>query len=643
MHEISLEALRSMSVSGTYVSDSSPTKEIMFAVRAYETVRLDVDGTFPQMMASGSYSPFMAYLKRPTHWVAHELRKIDNSTWEGPILQVWGDERDIPHSTVRIHVPHGQFFHVLSARMTITFMGGAPTVTRTLKFASPYFREVAFEFDTVEGSKRVTSVNTCAHDEKPPHLKCETLTFEEVYNRAGVDVSQSQRRSTVPLALAGGDRAWQESELHAAMRAFWSGYSDAPNWAVWVLFAGTGRTGTLAGSMFDDSDANQRQGVGIFSDAVDTFVEEVYSQDPQSPERIRRECFYSLLHEVGHCFNLHHAELFYSADLLWPFYADTSKFATIMNYPAHVFDYYRKFEYSFHGSELKWLRHAPESFVQMGDSRFRGGADEFGRETKFAPWKFDVELHRSKGIFEFLEPVTLTATLTNASAHPQIVDEAILEDANNFSLLIARSEGGVARLWRPFVQHCFLPSPRVLEPGGSVKATFFVSAGLDGWYLAEPGSYTLQAMLRTPEFMIAAAPQRIRIAHSCSWDEEVVAQDLFTKDVGRAFAFGASHGITVPSETLRSVVDQLPQRAVSRHAALALARPWMRDCRVLRASGEDRGFELVGANPEEVRRLYEWALLDDRDRATHCFGTTRYEDLSQGYSAWLEENGAASE
>ncbi len=179
----------------------------------------------------------------------------------------------------------------------------------------------------------------------------------------------------------------------------------------------------------------------------------------------------------------------------------------------------------------------------MGDDRFYRGQDELGREVDFAPWKLGIELHRSRGVFEFLEPVTLTATLTNTSLHPQIVDEAVLEDGDNFALLIAQDECEAARLWRPFVQHCFLATPRVLEPGGSVKATFFVSAGLDGWYLAEPGRYTLQAVLRTPEFVIAAEPQRIRIAHSCSWDEEVAAQDLFTKDVGRAFAFGASHGI----------------------------------------------------------------------------------------------------
>jgi hypothetical protein len=519
-------------------------------------------------------------------------------------------------------------------------MDGAVAVTRTLRFASPYFREVAFELDTVEGSPRITSVNTCAHNDHPPYLQCETLTFDRVYNRAGVDVSHSRRRNTVPLKSAGGNQAWDDAELQAAMRTFWSSYSNGPDWAVWVLFAGTGGKSTLAGSMFDDSDANQRQGVAIFNDAVENIVGSAY---PQRAEHVRRERFCILVHEVGHCFNLIHPWLDYNPELNWPiFYGrrDTygRQLATFMNVSNKVSDFYTRFSYVFDERELQLLRHGPDRFVQMGDSPLQKGLDEFGREQRFAPspWKLDIQAHRPGGVFEFLEPVTLTATLTNLSSQPQIVDGSILEDGDNFALLIQMA-GGVRRLWRPFVRRCFNATPRVLEPGASVKATFPVSAGLDGWYLAEPGRYTLQALLRTPEFAIAAKPQHIRIAHSCSWEEEVVAQDFFTKDVGRAFAFGVSHGISAPADSLLGVIERLPQRAVSRHAALALAQPWIRDRRVLLADGDDRGFKLISADPEEARRLYDRALFDDQDVATRCFGKTRYEELCQGYSAWLEE------
>lgn len=634
-----LDSYRLLPVSGTYVRAAPSSDQLTYAIRDYETVRLDVDGTFPQGMASGSYSRSIHSLSPPTHWVAHPLEHTGPGTWEGTILQVWGDKRVIPHRRVRIEVPLGL---ARSPPMTITFFDNAPAVTRTLRFASPYFREVAFEFDTVEGSPRVTSVLTCAHHEKPPLLHCEALTFDTVYDRAGVDVSQSQRRSTLPLTSAGGDQAWSDAELHAAMRAFWSSYSDAPNWAVWVLFAGTGRSPTLAGSMFDDSDANQRQGVGIFNDAIERFVPQGY---PQRAEHVQRERFFSLIHETGHCFNLHHAWLDYNSALEWPFYADTKNVATFMNYPSEVFDFYGKFRYTFDDSELKFLRHASEPSVQMGDDRFRPGQDEFGREVRsvLPPWKLEIDVHRAPGVFEFLEPVTLTATLTNTSSHPQLVNQAVLEDGDNFALRIERSDGTAANWWRPFARHCYLRIPRILEPGGCLTATFFVSAGLDGWYLAEPGKYTLRAILRTAELVVASEARRLRIAHPCGWEEELVAQNFFTKDVGRALAFGASHGITAPVETLRDLVERLPRRAVSRHAAIALAQPWMTHHRLLRAEGEERGFDLIPAQPDEARRLYERALKVDGDEAIRCFGATRYEDLCRSYSAWLEENGAACE
>jgi hypothetical protein len=520
-------------------------------------------------------------------------------------------------------------------------VNGAPAVTRKLDYVSPWFREVAFEFDTVQGSPQITSVNTCAHNEHPPYLPCELLTFDKVYDRAGVDVSHSKRSSTVPLSLAGGDQAWSDAELQAAMRAYWSSYSDAPNWAVWVLFAGTGRTPSVAGSMFDDSDANQRQGVGIFNDAPERFVPNSY---PQRPEHVRRERFFALLHEAGHCFNLHHAWLFYNSDLQWPFYDDTGDSATLMNYPSHVVDFYNKFRYTFHDSDLKFLRHAPDQFVEMGDYRFRGGQDQFGREARrtLPPWTLDIDLSRFEGVFEFLEPVTLTATLTNSSSHPQIVDEAVIEDSENFRLLISKSDGGPSRIWRPFVLHCFRSVPRVLQPSESLKSQFFVSAGLDGWYLAEPGVYTLRAMLSTPQFTVNTDPRRVRIAHPHSWEEETLAQEFFTKDVGRAFAFGASHGITAPVETLKRVMDQLPHRAVSRHAALALAEPHKGPTRVLRSDKQDRGFDIVRANREEARRLYTRALHDDAAAARRCFGKLRYDELSRDFRKWLKENGASA-
>jgi hypothetical protein len=205
----------------------------------------------------------------------------------------------------------------------------------------------------------------------------------------------------VPLSGAGANEAWEDAELHAAMRAYWSAYADAPQWAIWVLFAGVGRSSTLMGTMFDDSDRNQRQGVAIFNKGFED-EKNIPASYPQRPEHMRRERFFGLVHETGHCFNLHHAWWRYNSQLTWPFFETAEGSATFMNYPNKVAGFYSQFRYEFHGSDIKFMRHAPPDFVEMGNERFWPGEDELGREVDFAgAWELSVELPRSRGVFEF--------------------------------------------------------------------------------------------------------------------------------------------------------------------------------------------------------------------------------------------------
>lgn len=625
-------------VSGTYVTPSRRQSRLVAAATLVsEVVRLDVDGYLPQKVASGSR--YRQGVTQPAaHWVA-SVTQVDATTWQGRILMVWGSAGLMPHQHVRIHVPG---MAVSSPEMTITYDADGPEpVTRTLKFDTPYFRALNVEFDAVADTPQVTWVPTCAHIEHPGDLRCENLTYDTVFDRAGVEITRASRRSVVPLSGAGANEAWEDAELHAAMRAYWSAYADAPQWAIWVLFAGIGRTPTLMGTMFDDSDHNQRQGVAIFNKGFEND-KNIPASYPQRAEHMRRERFFGLVHETGHCFNLHHAWSHYNPPLNWPFFDTAAGSATFMNYPPKVDGFYRKFSYEFHDSDLRFIRHAPPDFVEMGNERFWGGADEFGRETDFSgPFELSVELPRSRGVFEFLEPVTLEVTLRNTSRRPQVVDERMLDDAGHLTVLIGSGSGGAQRVRRvrPFARSCYWPTPRVLAPGESLRTTCFVSAGVDGWYLSEPGGYTLQAVLSTDSGVVASPRTPLRIGPSRTMDEEQLAQELFTKDIGRAFAFGTSHGPGRPIDTLREVLERLPQRAVARHAALALAEPWKEERRVLNTGGDQRGFDRIPARPEEARELLKRALLDDPDEAERCFGPRRYAELQLQYETWTNQKG----
>jgi hypothetical protein len=589
------------------------------------------------MMASGTY--VRGVLSQAVYWIAYPLKTavsrlgLAYSAWSGPILEVWGDAALMPYTHVSFEVAPTQMLS-LRPRMTVFFFVGETTVTRELEYISPYFREVTCEFDTVDGSPHVTAINTCAHNNRPKSLACENLTFEKVYGRAGVGVTVSPHRRSIPDPGGG----WTDAELEGAMHKFWSGYSDAPDWAIWTLFATRYTQAGVLGLMFDDSDQNQRQGCAVFTQTLDDYVSSQH--DPQPAEHQARMRFFDVVHENGHCFNLHHAWLLYNYDLKWPFFDDLSTIATFMNYPERVNNFWGQFEYRFHDSELKFLRHAPDNFVEMGDAPFYGGRDNFyepDRGTAMRPWKLEIALHRPRGVFEFLEPVTLTATLTNISGHPQVIDEAVLQDAGNFSLLIGHVDART-RLWRPFVQRCFLHRPRIFEDGQSLSASFFAAAGVDGWYFAEPGAYTIQGALRTSEAIYATSVSRLRIAQPRGWDEEVVAQDFFRRDVARALAFGTTPSRSGAVETLRDIVERFPGRAVSRYAAIALARSSVRDHRVLRgASDKDRGFDVVPADLKTARRLIQRALFDDPEAAAESFGRDAYRSLVEQYRPDLEQ------
>ena len=116
----------------------------------------------------------------------------------------------------------------------------------------------------------------------------------------------------------------------------------------------------------------------------------------------------------------------------------------------------------------------------------------------------------------------------------------------------------------------------------------------------------------------------------------MIAQDFFTPDVGRALAFGATPSRSAAVDTLREIVERFPDRAVSRHASIALAQSSVRHFRVLRDTPDgERGFDLIPPDHETARRLVQRALFDDPEGATESFGRDTYRDLAGRYGDYL--------
>jgi hypothetical protein len=250
-----------------------------------EELRLDVDGLYPQMTASGVVPQSMASV---VSWIA-QLTPAGTNRWTGNIWFKDPGPAGFPYTNVSVTALPAPFAHL--RKVKVIFSGGGPSRQRTYKFASQYFHPVEFEFDraaNLPAASAVTSIQTHAHPNRPGTLTNEKLTIETVFQRAGFDVRRSGQDNIVPLSIAGGGAgpAWSDTEMHDAMQTFWSRFSNTAQWSMWVLYASMHETGSsLGGVMFDDIGPNHRQGTAIFEDA---FIATAPPGDPASAAWVSR-------------------------------------------------------------------------------------------------------------------------------------------------------------------------------------------------------------------------------------------------------------------------------------------------------------------------------------------------------------------
>jgi hypothetical protein len=121
----------------------------------------------------------------------------------------------------------------------------------------------------------------------------------------------------------------------------------------------------------------------------------------------------------------------------------------------------------------------------------------------------------------------------------------------------------------------------VLAPGASVYASLPVFAGLNGWDVSEPGSYDVVAVVEVDGRPLRSEPFSLRVASPRSYDEAGLAGAVFTERVGRALAFDGTAVDGAANDTLLEAIDRLPESRLAIHAAAAIARPLVREFKVL--------------------------------------------------------------
>ncbi len=635
-------------VSGLYKAQTKFLKAVL---------RLDVDGYYPQMVASGT---LFQGIQGNVHWIA-DLELVDSSAWKGEIWYKDGDTGAFPYTAVRVVVQEKRGERQALVRFV------QPALDLVFRYASPCFHTVEFEFDHEDGTSPVTKIKTHAHPNRPATLPEEILTVQECYRRAGFCVGTSSAESTVPLTGAGTDALWSDMEMHDAMQIYWSRFADVAQWAMWVFFAGLHEASEptpwnpnpqpedLGGIMFDQIGPNHRQGTAIFNDS---FISVAPAGDAAPAAWVRRQRFWTVCHEMGHAFNLAHSwqKAFGTP---WIPLANEPDALSFMNYPyfypvgfSNPNDqtaFFADFEFRFSDGELLFMRHAPARFVQMGNADW---FDHHGLEQAAVSPEpaFELELraNRKVPVYEFMEPQMLELKLTNISVEPKLVHKEVLGGGEALTLIV-KKRGRPARQVVPFAQYCLAPGRKVLNPGESVYESLFPAAGLNGWDLAEPGNYMVQVMLQIDGEDIVSNPMTLRVLPPRSYDEEHLAQDFFSDDVGRILAFDGSRELTKGNDTLREVADRLGDRPVANHARIALATPLTREYKQLAlpdGKAAMTGASLAGgkisvAKPDEKRAKAEFsaALTDNPQQAAETLEHCDYHYYCNHFSDWLAEIG----
>ncbi|MGV9944149.1 hypothetical protein [Streptomyces sp. NPDC003401] len=606
------------------------------ALGLFEELRVDVDGPAPTMTVSGRV---WRLVTGGLTWIAKVTEQPDGS-YAGPIGYRDGNASLRPATSVRVRLSGRPPLQPLAAQVTFSRPGAADLVLG-YTFARSAFREVGIEFDRVEGAEQTDAYALHDHPVRPAGLPDITLTVEDAYARQGIQVTRTRGSNVIPRSASVDDK-WSDIEMHDAMQQHWSEWKPGPGgqgvaqWQVWTLFAGLHDMGRkLGGIMFDDIGTAQRQGCAIFSDS---FISELPPNDPAPEAFARRMRFWTAVHEIGHCFNLAHA-WDKSEGTPWMPLVDEPESRSFMNYPFLVHGgeqaFFRDFSYFFSENELRFLRHAPERFVQMGSIPwFDHHAFEQVRQYS-APGPLTLSLragrdpdHQGAYRYGMLEPVIGELKLANTSTDPVMVDGNKLI-GDDLGVVIQREGETEARMHRPYMKYCMRPEPVVLQPGEALYGQIVLSSGLGGWQMAEPGTYRVYAALRTAAAgastgQVMAAPLRLRVERPAGREQERLADDVCTDAVGRVLALGGSRVLRGANDVLRDVVDRIPDEAVARHAAACLALAETVPGKVVRNGGDGGSprLELTTADLKSGWRRTEQAY-GDLDAAAETFGHIR--------------------
>lgn len=556
-----------------------------------------------------------------------------------------------PSTKIGIRIPWGSMQPAGPADVKFWESGSTTPDQYSCQRESAAFRDLRLEVDvcdSVNSPPILPEYDTHDHSTRPSGLPQRTLTIEEAYQEAGVDVTIPTGHTIIDDSASEFD-TWSPAELHDAMESHFSQYSGGwPKWHMWGLLAGDYDRSTTAGIMFDARSAYggageppERQGFAVFRNH--DWFDDLTTGTPANQDEAwaMRQFLYTWVHEAGHAFNfLHSWDKGRANSLSW------------MNYPHRVTDFWDDFELRFDDKELIHMRHGDRNSVIMGGDAWATGGHLEGIPDaaldRMSPMEGDppVELLvRSNGYFDFLEPVEIELRLRNQMDSQSIdVDRRLNPEFGNVSVFI-RSPDGTIKRYRPVVHQLGAEEPVTLGPTEEAvegedrySESVFIGYGADGHYFDDPGEYKVRAAYQDQnDLFIVSDTHTLRVGAPQSREENRFAQAVFTDEVGLSLYFNGSRsphladGMAVLEDLAEEYTNSLIGVKAATAVAGSLKEPFysVRDGTVTKLADADQSEALHWTEP--AKELYH-----ERDEAAF---NLRYHDLIRTRAELLQSQG----
>jgi hypothetical protein len=457
----------------------------------------------------------------------------------------------------------------------------------------------------------------------------------------------------IETGAAGANKRWNYSELHDSMQLHWQAFANRPQWKMWIFLAGLADSDSLGGVMFDgeidEPGGVDRQGTAIFTRSPFYHSPEgaYIKANPPEAEAVRRELFFNLMHETGHAFNLAHSFQkrmggAWNPPNWMPMMTDNQALSW-MNYPDQATPggggngnaswFYKRFRFRFDDGELLFLRHAPETYVQMGSEAW---FENHGRVARTSvDERLELVIRNRRRIVELGEPVLLELRLRNAGGQPVMVHEN-LDPSDGLVELAVTNPRGERRPFLPIDHTRTLITPRVLEAGDrGIYQMLDLTVGSFGFPFKEPGPYRIEASFTNLDGRTAAAVMQLYVRPPATYDAVPVINELFNARVGSALYVEGTRVMEDVNEKLdwiraRLVRDLGERNPVSMHLTTVRFKPLASESKVARP-GSDK-IEVLPEEPDRVVHELKPAVLDQPEAAADTMGHIWYHDVVDTYT-----------